>query len=49
MKSSPIFTVFLALVCVSIPACHKHHEHGETAHHKIVVTSPRAQDVVLTQ
>jgi membrane fusion protein, multidrug efflux system len=49
MKISPILTILFALFCVSLPACHKHAEHGETAHHKIVVTSPKVKDVVLTQ
>src|SRR5262245_4158090 len=50
MKISPILTIVLALSCLSLPSCTKHHEEQtEEAHHKIVVTSPKAKDVVLTQ
>ncbi|MBX9627727.1 MAG: efflux RND transporter periplasmic adaptor subunit [Gemmataceae bacterium] len=50
---SPVLAVALAAATVSLPACHRVDagEHGEAhhEHHKIVATSPRVQDVVVTQ
>ena len=51
MKVSPIPATILALVSCSLPACDKMHaedkEHHE--HQQIVLTSPLAKDVVITQ
>lgn len=42
--------VVLALVALSLPACHPHDKHAHhEAHHKIVVTSAKVKDVVITQ
>lgn len=50
MKVSSFSGVLAALICFSIPACHPHkEEHAQTEHHKIVVTNPKAKDVVITQ
>src|SRR5262245_10585261 len=38
----------LAMISLSIPACHKHKGEAEPEH-KIVVTSPLAKEVILTQ
>ena len=50
MKVSSFSAVILALSCLVLPACHMHEE--EQTHqeqHKIVVTSPLAKDVTITQ
>ncbi|VTS02736.1 hemolysin d : Putative Co/Zn/Cd efflux system membrane fusion protein OS=Sandaracinus amylolyticus GN=DB32_2325 PE=4 SV=1: HlyD_2 [Gemmata massiliana] len=53
MKVSPILAVALALTSLSLPACHQTHaQEKEESHHehqKIVVTSPEAKDVVVTE
>jgi membrane fusion protein (multidrug efflux system) len=41
--------LFLALIFLSVPACHKHEDQADEEHHKIVVTSPMAKDVGVTQ
>ena len=50
MKVSSILAIILALISLSLPACHMHNE--EQSHqeeHKIVVTSPKVTDVKITQ
>ena len=50
MKNSPILAIILALISLSLPACKMHkEEESHEEHHKIVVTSPKAKDVVVTQ
>jgi membrane fusion protein (multidrug efflux system) len=50
MKISQLPAIVLALVSLSLPACHDTHAHQpDVEHHKIVVTSPKAKDVVITQ
>lgn len=49
MKSTPILAVVVALLCLSLPACKEHAEHSEGEAQKIVVTSPKAQDIILTE
>jgi membrane fusion protein, multidrug efflux system len=49
MKISQILTILPALISLSLPACHMHADQPESEHHKIVVTSPKAQDVIVTQ
>jgi membrane fusion protein, multidrug efflux system len=50
MKTSPVLAAALALASLSIPACHRHAEdHAHHGHHKIVATTPKVQDVVVTQ
>ncbi len=49
MKSSRILTVVLALIVGSLSACQKHADQHESGHQKIVVTSPKAKDVILTE
>ncbi len=49
MKNSPIPAIFLALISLSLPACHTEKDKPESGDHKIVVTSPKAKDVVITQ
>lgn len=34
---------------LALSGCHKHKEHAESAHHKVVVTTPKQMDVVVTQ
>lgn len=49
MKSSQILVIILALISLSLPACQTHEEQGDSEHHKIVATSPKVKEVVLTQ
>jgi membrane fusion protein (multidrug efflux system) len=50
MKNSRILAITLSLISLSLPACHQHkEEQSEQEHRKIVVTSPLAKDVVITQ
>ena len=50
MKISPILTIIPALISLSLPACHKSEaKQPLEEHHKIVVTSPIAKDVTITQ
>jgi len=52
MKVSPIPTIILALTSLSLPACQRTRAEGKEEHQehqKIVVTSPRAMDVITTQ
>jgi len=49
MKATPTLTLGLALVSLSLPACHKHDEHSHHEHQTIVATSPLAKDVTITQ
>ena len=48
MKVSPILTVILALISLSLPACSKHEEEHHEAH-KITATNPQSKAVTLTQ
>jgi membrane fusion protein (multidrug efflux system) len=49
MKISQILAVIVALITLSLPACNKHKDQTELEHHKIVVTSPKPMDVIITQ
>jgi membrane fusion protein (multidrug efflux system) len=49
MKTSRTFAIILGLISLSMPACQMHEEHPEQEHHKIVVTTPKAEDVIITQ
>lgn len=50
MKISPSLAVFLAMISLSLPACDIHkEEQPHEEHHRIVVTSPQAKYVILTQ
>ncbi|MCE9567917.1 MAG: efflux RND transporter periplasmic adaptor subunit [Planctomycetes bacterium] len=52
MKISPVPVIVVALISLSLPACHDTHaadEHEHVEHHKIVLTSPEAKDVTITQ
>jgi membrane fusion protein (multidrug efflux system) len=49
MKSSQILAIAVALISLSLPACNKHGDQAELEEHKIVVTSPKAKDVTITQ
>lgn len=50
MKLLPISVVPLSLIFLSLPACNPHKEESSREEqHKIIVTSPRSQDVVVTQ
>src|SRR5436305_1174088 len=48
MKVSPILAIMLALIALSLPACDMHEEPPPEAH-KVVVTSPEAKYVTLTE
>lgn len=48
MKISPISAVMAALVCLSLPACEKHHEEEHHEAHKITATNPKAKDITVT-
>jgi len=41
--------MILVLIALSLPACEMHKEKTEAEHHQVVVTSPKAKDVVITQ
>jgi membrane fusion protein (multidrug efflux system) len=49
MKSSRILATMAAVMCLSLPACNTHEEQPEVEHHKIVLTSPKIKDVIVTQ
>jgi membrane fusion protein (multidrug efflux system) len=51
MKVSPILAVVVGLISLSLPACNRMHAEEKETHeeNKIVVTSPQAQDVIITQ
>jgi membrane fusion protein (multidrug efflux system) len=49
MKISQVLAATLALVSLSLPSCQTHEGRPESEAHKIVVTSPVAKDVVITQ
>src|SRR5262245_11805108 len=49
MKISQILAIVLALISLSLPACNTHNDQPDVEHHKIVVTSPKAKDVIITQ
>jgi membrane fusion protein (multidrug efflux system) len=49
MKSSQIPAIILALISLSVPACDTHEDQPDLEPHKIVVTSPKAMDVVITE
>jgi len=49
MKLSSFPAILLALVSLSLPACDMDKEKPHEEHHKIVVTSPMAKDVIVTQ
>ncbi len=48
MKVPTIAAVIPILIACTLSACHMHHE-ADQEHHKIVVTSPRTQDVTIIQ
>ena len=51
MKVSRILAISLGLISLSLPACNRMHaeEKSHEEHNKIVVTSPEAKDIVITQ
>jgi membrane fusion protein (multidrug efflux system) len=50
MRTSQIPLIIPALISLSLPACDSTHaEQPDLEHHKIVVTSPKAMDVTITQ
>jgi len=49
MKLFHIQALFLALMALSIPACEPKEGQSEGEHHKIVITSPKVEDLTLTQ
>ena len=49
MKKSSILAIVLALICLSLPACDRHKDQSESEHLKVVLTSPKAMEVVVTQ
>jgi len=49
MRISQILAILLALSSLSLPACQKREEQAELEQHTIVVTSPKAKDVTITQ
>lgn len=50
MRISQILTIIPALISLSLPACQRAGAaHEAEEHHKIVVTSPKAKDVIITQ
>jgi membrane fusion protein (multidrug efflux system) len=49
MKISQILGVVVALISLCLPACEKREDQPESEQLKIVVTSPKAKDVTITQ
>lgn len=50
MKAAPILAFVLSSISIALPACQMHkEEHPHHEAHKLVVTSPKAKDVVITQ
>ena len=49
MKTSPIPAIILALISLSLPACNKQEDQRESEDHKIVVSSPKVKDVIVTE
>ena len=53
MKVSPILALIVAMIALSLPACEsmqaEEKEQSHQEHQKIVVTSPQAKDVTVTQ
>ncbi len=49
MKISRIPASLLALIFLCLPACNTPEEKAESGDHKIVVTSPKAKDVIITE
>jgi membrane fusion protein (multidrug efflux system) len=53
MKVSPILATLVPLISLSLPACHRssaeEHERPQHEHHKLVVTTPLAKDVIITE
>ena len=50
MRISQILTIMLALICLSLPACRNTYaDQPELEHRKIVITSPAAKDVIITE
>ncbi len=49
MRISQILTITLALISLSLPGCRTHEDQPDLEHHQIVVTSPKAKDVIITQ
>jgi membrane fusion protein (multidrug efflux system) len=49
MKSSKIPVIFLAALSLSLPSCETRDDQPAEEHHKIVLTSPKAKDVVITE
>ncbi|MFO0843772.1 MAG: efflux RND transporter periplasmic adaptor subunit [Gemmataceae bacterium] len=48
-RRTPILAILMSLIFLSLPACHKDEERHESEQHKIVLTSPMAKDVTITQ
>jgi membrane fusion protein, multidrug efflux system len=42
-------TLALGMISLAVPACREREEHTHREHHKVVVTSPQARDVTVTQ
>lgn len=49
MKFSPIQASILAMIFLSLPACHKAEEQHHEEHRSIVVTGPEVKDVTITE
>src|SRR5262249_20445134 len=49
MKISQVLATILALISLSLPACQKHEDQSDLEQQKVVVTSPLAKDVIVTQ
>ncbi len=49
MRVSLILANLVTMMSLSVPACHMDKEKPQEDQHKLVVTTPRAQDVIITQ
>jgi membrane fusion protein, multidrug efflux system len=49
MKSSQLLAIILAVIALSLPGCQQREDQSELEEHKLVVTYPKAMDVIVTQ
>ncbi|MBL8822722.1 MAG: efflux RND transporter periplasmic adaptor subunit [Planctomycetia bacterium] len=48
-RTSYCLWMLLGWLVLTLAGCNKHKEHSESVHHKVVVTTPKQMDVVVTQ
>src|SRR5437868_14555318 len=48
-RLTQVLPIVLGLISLALPACQKQEDQSELEHQQIVVTSPKAKDVIITQ